>query len=76
MILTIYEWMRYAVNTFLTVRFVARTDDDVWLDVASLQSYLRAVYRAYGKDSLVLAGGMLYSSWIEEATGESDHGFG
>ena len=77
-VLTIFAWLQHAVATYPTATFIARTDDDVWLDLLSLRFYLDAVRAgaAERRTRFAFVGNLLYSNYIQNGTVEYDTGFG
>ena len=73
-VLSIFAWLRHAASVYSSARFIARIDDDVWLDLPSLALYLDVVAQ-YGA-SHVLLGRIFYTSWVQDLNHEYDTAFG
>ena len=73
-VLTIHAWLQHAAKAYTEAAFIVRTDDDVWIDLVSLQLYL-GVVAAHGATH-VLMGRTFYTSWLHEGLRERDVGFG
>lgn len=72
---SIMAWLRHAVAAYPSAPFIARTDDDVWLDLRSLHLYLDATARQAGPH--VLMGTIYAANWIEQhGLREYERGFG
>jgi hypothetical protein len=75
-VLSIWAWLQHATVAYASAHFIAKTDDDAWLDVAALRRYLVVVAR--NGSSHVLLGTMYFTSWIQDGDGlhEKDGSFG
>lgn len=45
-VFALYAWMQHAVDAYPHAAFIAKADDDVWLDLLTLRTYLSAISRA------------------------------
>lgn len=73
-VLTIFAWLQHATTAYAHASFIMKTDDDVWVDLASLSLYAQHVAN-YGHTN-VLMGPLWYTSWVEDDQAEVDMGFG
>lgn len=77
-VLTIFAWLQHAVRSFPNATFIAKADDDIWLDIPALRIYLNAVREGAEQRGAphVFMGNLLYSSYVTNGTREYDTGFG
>ena len=71
-VLSIWAWLQHATVAYASAGFIAKTDDDTWLDVAALRRYLHVVAR--NGSSHVLLGTMYFTSWLIDGDGLHETG--
>ena len=74
-VLSLHAWLRHAVGTFPRTPFVAKVDDDSYVQPAELAVLARAVSASVGPERPVYLGVFTYFSWFPTIFERSGYGW-